>query len=183
MTQIIYSGIGSRETPTNVLADMVELAKMLGKLNACLRSGGAPGADTAFEQGCVAVKGQMEIFLPWRGFNGNRSHLYDIHPKAFVVAEKFHPGWRHLKEPVRRLMARNVQQVLGKNLDSPVDFVLCWTPDGCEDHSSRTRKTGGTGQAISIASSCDIPVINLFNADALDRIEQILQRMKAVPNE
>lgn len=58
-------------------------------------------------------------------------------------------------------MIRNAYQVLGKNLKSPVKFVLCYTDDGCQTDAERTRKTGGTGQAITIADFNNIPVINL----------------------
>ena len=36
------------------------------------------------------------------------------------------------------------QQVLGVSLDSPAEFVLCWTADG--------EASGGTGQALRIAA-------------------------------
>lgn len=171
---MIYTGIGSRKTPDDILQLMRSLGKTLAGLGMILRSGGAPGADTAFEEGCDFVQGKKEIYLPWRNFNGNTSPLFNIPDAALIIAERFHPGWRYLTPPQRLLMARNSQQIAGKNLDVPADFVICWTPDGCESSFSRTRKTGGTGQAIAVASACDIPVINLYNPTARQRITEIL---------
>lgn len=63
-------------------------------------------------------------------------------------------------------MARNIQQILGQNLDIETKFVICWTPDGCKTRGQRTRKTGGTGQAIACASSLNIPIFNLLNENS-----------------
>ena len=133
-----------------------------------LRSGGAPGADIAFEKD---VKNK-NIFLPWRGFNDNSSTLFNIHPKAFEIAEKTLPHWQYLKDPVRKLMARNVHQVLGIGLDTPSEFLICWTQDGATCEENVTKHTGGTGMAIRIASQNKIPVYNLCNRETLDAITQ-----------
>ena len=61
-----YAGIGSRETPKNKCRLMTKIAKILsGKYT--LRSGGADGADSAFEAGAGDNK---QIFLPSNYFNG-----------------------------------------------------------------------------------------------------------------
>lgn len=157
-----YTGVGSRETPDNILVQMHKIAQYMALKNWCLRSGGAPGADTAFELGAVAEEGTTQIFLPWKGFNGNESPFYDIPPEAFVISrEVYGPRLDFLKRPVHLLMARNVLQVLGHTLDQPSVFVVCWTPDGITNGAQRSKQTGGTGQAIAIASRYNVPVFNL----------------------
>ena len=69
----IYTGIGSRKTPPFMCWVMTKLAQDLCAKQALLRSGGAGGADTAFEDGADWRK---EVYLPWKGFNGNESKLY-----------------------------------------------------------------------------------------------------------
>lgn len=158
----VYAGIGSRTTPEELADPLRKAASYLSYRGWTLRSGGADHADTWFEEGSLPDK--KEIYLPWKGFNGNKSELYDIPEKAFGIASQFHPAWKYLRDPVRRLHARNVQQVLGKNVDSPVAFVLCWTPDGADGTTIPTSvATGGTGGAIRIAASYGIPVYNLKN--------------------
>lgn len=153
-----YAGIGSRRTPQTILDDMTRIARALSERGLVLRSGGADGADSAFARGSR----ESEVFLPWQGFNQSNSPRYVIPDDAFAIAARFHPGWVRMKDPVRRLMARNVQQVLGPELDSPSGFVLCWTPDGADGRRVPTsRVTGGTGQAIRIAAEYNIPVFNL----------------------
>lgn len=60
----IYAGIGSRKSPKDQINVMIKLAQVLGKARFILRSGGADGADLAFEYGASLVKGPMEIYLP-----------------------------------------------------------------------------------------------------------------------
>ena len=90
------------------------------------------------------------------------------------LTSKYHPNWKNLKEYVKILMARNANQVLGNDLITPSEFVLCWTPDGAESPKQRSRDTGGTGQAISIAYDHGIPVINMKNPLWIERLEQII---------
>lgn len=173
-----YAGIGSRRVPSNISADMGWEGYNLATLGFVLRSGGANGADTAFEVGCDTGRGKKEIYLPWKGFNGNRSHRYNIQERAYVIAEEVYPfGWNRQHEEVKNFMARNTMQILGETLDDPVAFVLCWTPDGCERIEKRKSRTGGTGQAIALASSLDVPVINMFNKDWKIRLETLLENL------
>lgn len=160
-----YCGIGSRSTPTDVLELMTRIARRLAAEGWILRSGGAPGADTAFEAGAGTAK---QIFLPWQGFNGRTSRQFSAGPLGLALAERYHPRFATLSRGSQLLMARNGYQVLGAHLNHPSDFVVCWTPDGCTHKKNRTRRTGGTGQAIAIASDHDVPVYNLArDADRL----------------
>lgn len=164
-----YAGIGSRETPPDILTMMTRLARKLGGLGWVLRSGGAPGADEAFESGAVDAL-EREIYLPWPGFNNpggtTRVAYVTPAPAAFELAARFHPGWAGLGRGARALLARNGHQVLGKDLKSPSAFILCWTPDGAFWGTS--MRTGGTGQAIRIANFKKIPVFNLKRQDHYD---------------
>lgn len=153
-----YAGIGSRETPDDILKYMTFIAHHLDE-EYILRSGGADGADMAFENG--VTNDNKEIYLPFKNFNKNKSSLYEVTDEAIEFTSKYHPNWKNLKRVARLMMARNAYQVLGKDLKTPVDFVLCWTPDGCVSPKSRSKATGGTGQAISIAYDYKIPIINM----------------------
>jgi Predicted Rossmann fold nucleotide-binding protein involved in DNA uptake len=152
---ISYAGIGSRQTPINVLNLMKQLAEVLAIKGETLRSGAADGADAAFEAGCLHAGGQAEIYLPWPGFNGHKSPLAYPHPDAFTLAARFHPAWNQCKQGARALHARNCHQVLGRNLDDPVSKVICWTPNG--------SGSGGTGQALRLAKHLNIPIYDLGN--------------------
>lgn len=174
----IYTGIGSRETPVDILRLMGKVAYALAKKDWVLRSGAAPGADQAFEAGCDHGNGSKEIYLPWKGFEKNPSR-YIVQDWTEEIASKYHPAWTGLSQGIKKLHSRNVHQILGFEGNDPSHFVVCWTPDGCESHLSRKSSTGGTGQAISIATDyAKIPVFNLFNEDALDRIKAYLKEIE-----
>jgi len=163
-----YTGIGSRETPEDVLVFMRTFARRLADLDWIVRSGGAQGADRAFETGAILAGGKKEIYLPWKGYNDNVSPLYSISDEALELAERVwnetrSSKFQHLKRPVKLLMARNCYQILGQDLHTPSKFVICWTPDGCTTAKDRKPGTGGTGQAIALADKVHVPIINLAN--------------------
>lgn len=144
-----YAGIGSRKTPQSILPLMTDIASFLSTKGYVLRSGGADGADIAFEKGATA----KEIYLPWKGFNENDSPLYEISEEAMFMAQEYHPSWDSLTDSSKLLHARNCQQIMGIDLCSPVDFVVCWTLKG--------NLVGGTAQALRIAISHNIRILNL----------------------
>lgn len=134
----------------------------LEKEGLILRSGAAPGADQAFEAGIKNAR-YKEIFIPWDGFEGKtpmhagvwsldgfNDMLIDA---AESIARLHHPRWDRLTQGGRRLQTRNSFQVLGRNLNEPSLFVVCWTPGG--------SGSGGTGQAIRVANRYGIPVFDL----------------------
>lgn len=155
-----YAGIGSRKTPEKILELMTLAAGQFSEEDLILRSGGADGADTAFEIGAYGAK---EIYLPWQGFNNRYSPYNRPSEAAFDLAKQYHPAWENLSQAGQKLMARNCHQVLGQNLDDPVAFILCWTPKG--------SGSGGTGQAIRLARAYSIPVFDM-GGSSLDEIQE-----------
>ena len=140
-----YAGVGSRETPKDICEIMTQIASVLEGDGYILRSGGASGADLAFERG-VVNKEHKQIFIP----------KIDIPSEAaYEIVSKIHPAWHRCNEYARLCHGRNAYQVLGKTLQEPVEFVICWTPGGTD--------SGGTRTAIVLARSLNIPVYNLGN--------------------
>lgn len=174
MADIYFAGIGSRETPDDIAFEQKKIAKALASYGIILRSGGADGADTNFEDGYRAENGKMEIWLPWKGFNGRKGDKYLPTPKHYALAMTIHPAWQYLKRGPQALHARNTGQVMGMDLETPVAFVLCWTKDGAESEAQVTRDTGGTGTAIKLASRMGIPVINMFHKNWKQRLSDLI---------
>lgn len=160
-----YAGIGSRETPAEIQKLMTTIAQKLSNMGYCLRSGGAEGADIAFEMGAK----YKEIFLPWNGFNNKfqDGKSYFVPPLNLDYVNQFHPAADKLKPGAQKLMSRNTYQVLGQTLNDPVDFILCWTKDA--------KKVGGTAQAMRIADHLEIPIFNLAGTGLKDLSEYILR--------
>jgi hypothetical protein len=155
MEKNYYTGVGSRKTPFKIQEIMSGVAAKLSRSGCILRSGGALGADTAFEIGASFHK---EIFRP-----------KDVTEEALIIASTIHPAWHLCSEYVKKLHARNCYQVLGKNLDNPSEFLICWTPDGCIGESTRSIETGGTATAIVLAERNGVRVYNLHRPEHLSR--------------
>lgn len=161
-----YAGIGSRETPLEVMRLMTRTSSFLSERNWILNSGGAGGADTAFENG--VIENRAQIFIPWNGFNGRQADgetwiLGELDDDALQIAKFFYhtpsvltKGNPNYSKSVSALMTRNTYQILGRDLVTPVDFVLTWTPGGL--------KSGGTAQALKIADHMGIPIFNFWNS-------------------
>lgn len=149
-----YAGIGSRETPPDILRLMTQAAKVLAEKGWILRSGGAIGADRAFESGAGRSK---EIF-----------YAKDCTEEAMTMASRHHPAWGRCSAYARQLHGRNCQILMGRDVNNgiPVKFVLCWTKDG--------RDTGGTGQAIRVSWAYDIKVYNLYYKEVRDRVLRMI---------
>ena len=149
-----YAGIGARATPDAIKKYMTELAHFLNTQKWYLRSGGAQGADKAFEAGA-----------------GIRKFIYhpeDWNMEAVKIARDHHPAWSRLSPYVQLLMARNAMIVLSNTLTEPVKFVVCWTPNG--------EIVGGTGHSLRIAQTYNVPIINFGNLK-LPEIEEKIQEL------
>ena len=106
-----YAGIGPRENvPQEILDLMTKLAEALNEAGYILRSGGAKGCDTAFENGAGSRK---EILRP--------KHAT---PETIKMAMELHPAPHNCNEHVQKLHGRNIQIILGPRLDAPVKFVI-----------------------------------------------------------
>lgn len=147
----IYAGIGSRHTPSIACEILTQFARAAANSGAILRTGGALGADKAFMDGCAMT--EMELYLPWQGYNGYRG--VSPTPRAMDMAKGFCGAahWARCSQAAKKMHARNMQIILGKDLDDPVAFVMCWTPNG--------RIAGVTGVGIRCAVSHSIKVYNL----------------------
>ena len=150
----LYCGIGARETPQDILELMTRVSKGLDRKRYVLRSGGAQGADKAFEAGVMPTR--TEIMLA--------SDTLPVWTDVFT--DFFHPNPSALKDYPRKLMNRNAMQILGRCGSRPVDFVVCWTKDG--------KASGGTGHALRIANYYNIPVFNLKNEGALKDLKEFV---------
>lgn len=149
-----YAGIGARKTPKDVLAEMTQLATDLEAYGFTLRTGGADGADTAFLEGIQTNPERVELYLPWKDYNGYSSPFDYVDPRVQKLASQYHPNWANCKESVRKLHGRNLHIIAGPNIaaPSPSLFTLCWTPEG--------SATGGTGIAINMSDAYLIPVFD-----------------------
>lgn len=161
---LVYTGIGSRNTPEPILHIMVHIASTMAPGGWFLRTGFAAGADQAFalgvENALGADGGGMINYLPWVGFNhapddDDRFTIALNSQEAMQIAEHYHPAWHKCSQGAKKLHTRNVYQLLGDDLQSPSRLVIGYTNDG--------KDSGGTGQTFRMARGLGIEVFNLYH--------------------
>lgn len=133
-----YAGIGSRRTPPAILSMMEDVAEELARRGWFLRSGGAEGADLAFERGCDRAGGEKEIFLIDGEFTADEKKISSL--TGFGAVWGATEDWLHV--------VKNCRILFGKNLDEPVGLVLFWDDFG-----------GATQGVVDIAKRNGIPAI------------------------
>ena len=130
----------------------------------------------------LAKESQFEVYVADQ-YNIRRStlprrHLATVRNKDLIseterIASEVHPAWDRCNEWARGMHSRNCHQILGYDLQSPVDAVICWTPDGAV--------VGGTATALKLSMKYDIPVFNLGVSDkesVLNDIKNFLESRK-----
>lgn len=185
-----YAGIGSRETPKEICNKMTEIASLLEKQDFVLRSGGAKGADHAFEIG-ISDPLMMDIYLPYINFNNKSGSKYIFisnsdhsNYKAAYESLKYHPRGFNMSHGTKVMMIRNYFQACGLVNQSNSKFVICWTPKAANGYTIKTTyDDGGSGQCIRIAAANDIPVYNLKdkryeNLTAQEIVDLILNNLQ-----
>jgi hypothetical protein len=184
-----------------------------------LRTGGAPGGDQAFLAGALTAgtHGGVQVYAPWVTFEQQALRNRDtgrtlgtFNPEAprtmpangrwimgwptdaaYLIAAECHPAWPPLKGSVRKLLARDVHQVLGWDVQAhrneydltvtaatPVAFIVCWTPDG--SLTGDGPDSGGTGMALRVAAryAVNVPVFNLARDEHCRRITERLTQLR-----
>lgn len=173
----IYTGIGSRDTPEDVLLLMKKIGFFLAQEGYTLYSGGAGGADFAFEQGCDLAQGSKKIFVPWKNFGkkhgrvpqptdicGTPALAKQIFKELVAEYQDFSPL---AKDYIWALMERNMCQILGPDMKTPTSNVICWTP-GAED-------VGGTRWALRLARREGVSIRNLADDNERRKLEALVQ--------
>lgn len=184
---MIYTGVGSRKTPEDVMKYMTKVAKRMAELGWTLRTGGAIGADQAFLDGALEAGGKVELFLPWTMFQDHHKKGYSKnislidYPSTEARDElRKHVDERHFRNLQKgsgmALHSRNVHQVMGYNLAELSDLVLCWTP------LAGPWPTGGTATAIKIGRYYKVPTYNLFERGMKEEFEKHMRNLLSIEN-
>lgn len=173
---LIISFVGSRKLAEPQFKEHARLFFNLcyrcAELGIVGRSGGALGADLIFEQAYQqaildnkTTTNHAEIFVPWQRFRAikdtpnplERFHIIPSDPALVNQAEQMvretHPAPNKLSQGAMKLHARNMNQVFGLDLNTPIDASICWTENGV--------KSGGTASNITLCEKNNIPVFNL----------------------
>lgn len=164
MHEIHIAGIGSRGLNAEQLEHCEKLGGWITQLGFHLHSGGAVGADQAFQRGGASKNPALvHIHVPWSSYeqgsrvNGAQVDVLQNLPSLVFdfyegLAMEHHPAWGKLTQGGAALHTRNgriIQPIPHLN----VDLVLAWPSDKIGG--------GGTGQGMRMAKALGIPVIDL----------------------
>lgn len=184
-----YTGVGSRETPQNILDFMIQIGYRMAQLGYVGRSGSAGGADSAFEQGFMNYIQQypesgimFEGYLPWKGFSDIQPDKYHVdtpklynYNRAVDIASQTHPVWERLKRGAQALHTRNVYQVLGLDLKAPSNVLFCYAQPTYNKHKELTGVKGGTNTAVQLALNNNIKVYNFYFEEDIIKVKELLK--------
>ena len=193
--EFAYAGVGSRRTPPEILDAMADIAQTLGDAGTALSTGGADGADKAFETGALRTDATITVHTPWPGYNGYRpgrdpeTNIDVVHPNSAEsvqgrtyaeLAREHHPYWSRCSRGARALFVRNVSILAGAlggdGGTLPVRAVIAYTPNGLPVG----REAGGTGHTLRTAASLDIPCLNLSRRTPPERNAAALATVPAI---
>lgn len=176
--------IGSRKLAEPEYAEAAGLfwgaSVMCAKLGMIMRSGAAIGADNIAEKAyadCIeygqAHSDQVEIYIPWPNFAPyaplKHLHIIPSNPDLIKQSEEMvwatHPAPHRLSQGAMKLHSRNMNQVFGLDLNTPIDLCICWTKGG--------EAVGGTATAIKLCHHHNIPVFNLGTPYLDEELEEL----------
>jgi hypothetical protein len=151
-----------------------KLAQFLVSRGFTVRTAGGKDGEDAFEKGAGE---KLEVHIPWKNFDGRQSAFCKTSDEAKNVVRQFSPSFESLSKGVQTIIASKAHVVLGKELNTPILFLVVWSLDGAETKKECTAKTGFVSTPIKIAESLKIPVFNLKRDDALERIKACIELM------
>lgn len=153
-----YTGIGSRNISGEERELIFNIAVKMSEEGYTLRSGGAEGSDTAFEEGCLSVSGELEVYRPTRSPNMKGYHLVPNDLQFNYAKTRLSidiiPWFSYMKPYSQRIHSRNFYQVVG--FDNVCSHVTIYASDEDEEGVK-----GGTRTAVMVSRSLKIPTYNL----------------------
>lgn len=155
---IYFAGIGSRDITNSDISKINQIKTFLLENvdNVTIISSNADGSDIEWQRNFNHYS-----ILPWNNFNfqsfkpDNYYTLNDLDFEAYTSVNDYHPNPEVLTTGAIKLMARNYLQIYPPIKKDGVNFVIYIADE------SQGKVMGGTGQAVRIAKSNNIPTYNL----------------------
>lgn len=166
------------EVPGETIVLIDQLSKSLHSKGFTFRFDGHI-RDKASTAGYKACKDRSETYLPWKSFNKEVTpKLTRPSEKAYGYASGLHTKFNDLPPTVRAMLARNIHVVMGDECNTPVNLCIIYTADGAETKQDiKYATTGNMAFFIYACEALDIPVFNLKNDSAKERIVEFLNSM------
>lgn len=171
--EFVWCGVGSRETPKEIIPEMVWIGHCLALLGGVLATGDATGSDTHFFDGYnlgrLPKMPPAQVYYTRKKNQRNLEHSpqmgqheFEMYPEVGHIAQDMayeaRGSFEGLFPSGIALHSRNALQVLSETLDNPRRFTVYYAkPVG-----KRGAVAGGTNTAVKISRKNKIPTVNLY---------------------
>lgn len=173
-----YVGLASAGMPPEIARFMSHVGYRLARAGYLLRTSYTQACRETFLAGCRRAGGAAQVWAPWKNSGGFQGAVVLPSEEHLRLALQLHPDIEPLASKVKASVSHRAGMVLGADGDLSAEFVVCWTPDGCEHPDQRTRLTGATMTTIMAAHRMGVPVFNLHHADAGKRLGRFLSQVR-----
>lgn len=191
-----YTGVGSRNLTPSQLSLLEEIGKVMASKGFTLRSGGADGADIAFQKGACSVNPtKTEIWIPWKTFNNLPLSQESLSQANYVTISQeqtekagqwlcdtgIMPWWSNCKQSVQKLHSRNVHQVVGRGKDEETSSGNCSSATLSKvciyaaEEDEKGNVKGGTRTAVMASRFLNIPTYNILIDEQRDKLLRLLR--------
>lgn len=163
---------GNYNAQENVRPLVQEAINMLRHFGYILRVSSGKGID---DMALQAAGAEAEIYLPFRFDNVPKAHSTFNGDECKEFSRRHVPNWGSVPEKQHSFYHKTTRMVLGKNCKEPAQLTIIWSDDGVESAATSTPKSGHAGYAAILSRAINIPVFNLNNPNALQRLKQYLE--------
>lgn len=168
-----YAVAGNKEAPLEILEKFKNIIRQLEAKGYTVRT----GCDGPIEEIADQIASKKELLLPWNTFNNKESKTSWTIERAMHIAKAHHPTFDSVPKGVQKILAKNARLIMGDKMMSRAMFLVCWSEDGVEDKKLKTGKTGFVGHTISIANAAGVPIFNLGNPEAEQRLQHFINSL------
>jgi len=165
------------DIPEQAYKIMLAVAKIAMSYGYTFRHTG--NKDNALHNAILAIENaKTESYLPWKKFNPNIQNPKLPNSIGYRIAITIHSVYMKLPAAVRAILAKDVNALLGSNATDPVDFVIAWSDGGDEvlKRNADFKKIGNNTFILQTCKRANIPVLNAFNSDFIERTKNIVKK-------
>lgn len=164
---------GNKGMPEQFMPILLRMCHALRQHGFVIRTGWSEGT----EQMLAKAMPDCELYTPWKPKENGPPNIFSswASDESKEFAKRYCPEWGSISEPMQAVYSKNARLVLGKKVTSPCQIVIIWSEDGVEANSSRTPRSNHAGHIAAMANAMHIPVININNPGAEERLRKFLE--------
>lgn len=173
---------GNDQMPDAVAMTLDTVVKMVEAKRIPIRCGGQSETDKNVIKFARNEGKWLEYHLPWNKFDDidvSRGAGSGFNTdECFEYAKRYFVGdFESANKFVRANHGKTARLLFGKNLKNSARLVIVWTDDGAETAADTNNRSGIGGHVIRMATAAGIPVVNLKNPNAVQRVQAFLENI------